>query len=163
MTFSVNNDDRLWREQQQRNWFHGASLVRFMLLLVVIICLIVGVWYVFFSSPAPQTKGEIPLIRMDESPFKVKAKDQGVPGIEHQDKLIYGRIRNDQTPPAVEHILPEPEPIKMIEQYVPEDVELEKSVEEKPETKTEPVSPETKDSAFSIEALIDAASDQKKD
>lgn len=137
-----------------------------MLLLIVIILLIVGAWYVFFSRPSPQIKGEIPLIRVDEMPFKVKAKDQGVPGIEHQDKLIYGRIRNDQTPPAVEHILPEPEPIKMIEQYVPEDVELEKNVEENPETKTEPVSPETKDSAFSIEALIDAASDtseKKKD
>ncbi len=108
-------------------------------------------------------KGEILLIRMDESPFKVKAKDQGVPGIEHQDKLIYGRIRNDQAPPAVEHILPEPEPIKMIEQYVPEDVELEKNVEEKPETTAMPVPPETKESAFSIEALIDAASEQKKD
>ena len=163
MTFSVNNDDRLWREQRQKSWFHGASPVRFMLLLVVIILLIVGAWYVFFSSPAPQIKGEIPLIRVDESPFKVKAKDQGVPGIEHQDKLIYGRIRNDQTPPAVEHILPGPEPIKMIEQYVPEDEELEKSVEETPETKTEPVSPEAPDSAFSIEALIDAASGQKKD
>jgi cell division protein FtsN len=77
---------------------------------------------------------------LPKTPYKVKAKDQGLPNIKHQDKLVYGRIRNDEETPPVEHILPDPEPptaqitegestLKMVDQYVPEDIEIEKVAE----------------------------------
>ena len=81
----------------------------------------------------PSIKTNLPLVRADETPFKIKAEDQGVPGVNHQDKLVYGRIRSDENKPTVEHILPPPEaplshsaqpPVQMVDQYLPEDLDL---------------------------------------
>lgn len=134
MTFFVDNRDRFLEEPQQRGWFHFPGPLRYVLLLILVVALIVGVWYLLPSSPPPLTKADLPLVRADETPFKIKAEDQEVPGINHQDKLVYGRIRNDENKPHVEHILPTPEaplvhsnqpPVQMVEQYIPEDLEIE--------------------------------------
>lgn len=140
MTFTPNDDDRLWRGTQQESWFRFSTPMRYILLLIILVALIICAWYLFAPTNKNYTKVDIPLIRADETPIKVKAEDQGVPGIKHQDKLVYGRIRGDQSAPPVEHILPDPEtpivqikedapPVKMVEQYKPNDGELEKGVE----------------------------------
>ena len=102
----------------------------------------------------------MPVIRADETPVKIKAEDQGIPGVNHQDKLVYGRIRNDQSTPPIEHILPDPEPplahlkestsaVKMVNQYTPDDINLEKGVDKPDPVKAAPPS------ITSIEALIE--------
>jgi hypothetical protein len=159
MTFSVDNKDRFWAEPQQKGWFHFPSPLRYVLLLVLLVALIIGVWYLLPSSPPPLTKADLPLVRADETPFKIKAEDQGVPGINHQDKLVYGRIRNDESKPSVEHILPPPEAplahsnqpsIQMVEQYIPEDLDIEKV----PAKEVPPIA-SSSSSLVSIEDLLD--------
>ncbi|MBI2707784.1 MAG: SPOR domain-containing protein [Proteobacteria bacterium] len=154
MTFSVDNNDRFWKEPQPKGWFHFPSPLRYVLLLILLVVLVVGVWYLIPSAPPPLTKADLPLVRADETPFKIKAEDQGIPGINHQDKLVYGRIRNDENRPSVEHILPNPEtpqpPVQMVNQYVPEDLDIEKvAAKEAP-----PVAPSSS-SIASIEDLLE--------
>ncbi len=144
MTFSPNDDDRLWKEPQQEGWFHFSSPLRYIIFLLLLVILIITLWYLYSSANRNDNKIELTLIKTDETPFKIKAEDQGVPNISHQDKLVYGRIRSDQNTPVVEHILPDPHPpltqnkddesndaspMKMVEQYVPQDLELEKPTE----------------------------------
>ncbi|OJW47773.1 MAG: hypothetical protein BGO67_08995 [Alphaproteobacteria bacterium 41-28] len=142
MTFSPNDDDRLWKGSRQRVWFRFTTPLRYLIFLILLICFIVALWYLLSPVSRNYNKADLALIRVDETPYKVKAKDQGLPNIKHQDKLVYGRIRNDQDTPPVEHILPDPEPptaqimesestLKMVDQYVPENIDLEK-VEESP-------------------------------
>jgi hypothetical protein len=94
--------------------------------------LIVVLWYVIAPSRQWYNKVDIPLIRADQAPYKIKVAHQGVPEVKHQDKLVYGRIRADEHGPVTEHILPEPEaprihlaapeaPLKMVEEYAPND------------------------------------------
>jgi len=159
MTFSVDNNDRFWKEPKQKGWFHFPSPMRYVLLLILLVVLIVSVWYLLPSSSPPLAKSELPLVRADETPFKIKAEDQGIPGVNHQDKLVYGRIRNDENRPSVEHILPNPEAplahsnqpsIQMVDQYVPEDLEIEKVA-----VKDVSLAPPSPSSITSIEELLE--------
>lgn len=108
MIFSPNQDDRLWKETPNKGWFRFSTPLKYVFFLVLAIILIVLAWHLFSSARQNYFTGEIAFIRADETPFKIKAADQGVPSVKHQDKLVYGRIRNDQAAP-VEHILPDPE------------------------------------------------------
>lgn len=168
MTFYVSNEDRLWNEPQQKGWFRFPSPIRFIVFLILLVCCIVVVWYFFLSSRRMPQIAELPIVRAEETPFKMKAEDKGVPGINHQDKLVYGRIRNDEQVPPVEHILPDPEPplaglkepsgpIQMVEQYTPEDVVLEK-VTEVVSAPSKPAVP----AIDSIEALIAKTAPEEK-
>jgi len=161
MTFSPDDDDRLWRESQQEGWFHFSSPLRYVVFLIILLCVIIGLWYLFSSAHQSYNKTDLALIRADETPFKVKAKDQGLPNVKHQDKLVYGRIRKDQDEPPVEHILPDPEPplahikddtpsLKMVTQFTPEEIQLEKGedIASEPNHKATP-------SLASIEDLIE--------
>lgn len=168
MKFAPDDEDRLWRESQQEGWFRFSSPLRYIIFLIFIICLLIGLWYLL--SPTNQTYNQVDLalIRADEKPYKVKAEDQGVPSVKHQDKLVYGRIRGEHTEPAVEHILPDPEPplsqikedspsLKMVEQYTPEDIELDKTSETA--TDSSPKTSEEKPLTLtSIEDLIEGNS-----
>jgi len=136
MMFSPNQDDRLWKESPDKGWFRFPTPLKYIIFLSLAIICVIIIWYLFFSARQNYLTGEVAFIRADNSPFKVKAADQGVPSVKHQDKLVYGRIRNDQTSSPVEHILPDPEPplvsakraspsLKMTEPYIPADTDPE--------------------------------------
>lgn len=161
MNLHTSRNDRLSSESETGSWFQFSSPLRYILFLVVMVVLIVGVWMLIFSSNPTCDKINLPLIHSDEPSFKIKAEDQSVPGISHQDKLVYGRIREDETQPVVEHILPAPEdpivlmneetpPLKMVEQYAPQDGIFEEDVEV---TKSEPSG--SSSSTLSIADLIE--------
>ncbi len=170
MTFSPGDDDRLWREPEKDGWFRFSSPLKYVIFIIILIALIVVIWYLM--SPARRSfynPNELALIRADETPYKVKAQDQGIPGVKHQDKLVYSRIRGDQNNPPVEHILPDPEPplvpvkdvspsVKMVEQYTPNDVDFDKSGEP---TLTEEPMKEAAKPISSIEDLIDDTPEEK--
>lgn len=163
MTFSPNDDDRLWKDEEKRGWFRFPSPLRYIVLLLIIVCVAAGIWYMLSPDRRSFNSSTLSLIRADETPYKIKPQDQGVPGIKHQDKLVYGRIRNDQNTPTVEHILPDPEPpvarvqedgttVKMVDQYVPEDIQLDQVSDTTPET--------SKSSASTITSIEDLLEDQ---
>ncbi|MBX9787224.1 MAG: SPOR domain-containing protein [Alphaproteobacteria bacterium] len=166
MTFSPNDDDRLWQDSKSEGWFRFSSPVRYIFFLLILIILVVGAWYLLTPGRQDYNEKNMPLIRADDTPYKIKAEDQTLPGIKHQDKLIYSRIRNDENAPPVEHILPDPEPIlidaqtdsspmKMENLYSPEDIQLEKVQEKTPETKENVAL-----SIASIEELIEGNSEE---
>jgi cell division septation protein DedD len=170
MTFYVSDEDRFWQEPQPREWIQFRGSVRFVVFLLLLVGFVVGAWYIFHCFRGTPNPAELPLIRADDSPYKMKAEDKGVPGINHQDKLVYGRIRNDEQAPPIEHILPDPESptalgqlkeapetVQMVEQYIPEDVMLEKVAE----ISSEPAK-QTAPSIDSIEALIEKAAPAEK-
>lgn len=137
MNLSPKDDDRLWRESEKTSWFRFASPLRYVLFLILLIALLIGLWYLIVPNRQWYDKADLALIRADQTSYKIKAENQGVPSVKHQDKLVYGRIRSDQKEPAAEHILPDPEAplpqikeenvaVKMVEQYVPEDADPDK-------------------------------------
>jgi cell division septation protein DedD len=164
MTFVPDREDRLWRESGQEGRFRISTPLWYAIFVTFLVALLIGLWYLFAPMRQSFDKVEIPLIRADETAYKIKAEDQGVPSVKHQDKLVYGRIRGDQNETLVEHILPDPEPpemletLKMVEQYQPDDLEVEKVTES-----DSPKSEETVSSLiFSIEDLIEEEPPAKK-
>jgi cell division septation protein DedD len=138
MTLRPGDDDRLWRESEETSRFRFPPPTRYIVFVVVLILLLIGLWYLISPKHEWHGEGNLTLIQADEAPYKIKAENQGVPHVQHQDKLVYGRIRADQNAPLVEHILPDPElpvlptepeeaAVKMTEQYVPEDLDPEKA------------------------------------
>ena len=136
MNFSPNDDDRFLKSRQYKGWFRFATPIRYLILLLLIVFFTITVWYLLFARRQNYKNIDLALIRTDEAPFKIKAKDQGVPNITHQDKLVYGRISHDKQTPSTEHILPDPAPpfaqaeedssVKMVEQYLPKNIDFEK-------------------------------------
>ena len=162
MTFVVNSEDRFWKDSPQKEPPRSIGLLRYLLGVVVFVGLGIGGWKLYSLMRRPSLEGaELPLIRADETPHKVKAADQEVPGIHHQDKLVYGRIGEPQggeVAPVVEHILPEPESpavIQMTEQYTPQEMDLETPVAKSAESPQTPPPP-TAPAIESIEDLIGA-------
>ncbi|MBA3813561.1 MAG: SPOR domain-containing protein [Alphaproteobacteria bacterium] len=169
MNLSPKDDDRLWREPEKTSWFRFPHPLRYFLFLIFLIGFMIGLWYLISPTREWYEKTEIPLIKADQAPYKVKAESQGVPSVKHQDKLVYGRIRADQSEPVAEHILPDPEApmpliqeesatLKMVDQYAPEDGDPDKgedAIQQKPEKKEEVV-------IKSIEDLIDEVPEEKE-
>lgn len=167
MTFSPNEEDRLWREPEKTSWFTFPNPIRFVIFLIVLVCVLIGLWYLIAPRHPEYDKTNLPLIQAETTAYKIKAESQGVPSVKHQDKLVYGRIRADQTEPVAEHILPDPEPplphikeetvtLKMVEEYIPEDGDPDKIADitsQKPEAKGVILT--------SIEDLIEDVSEEK--
>lgn len=92
----------------------AESAPRFHRLLRVGVALIVmgifagGLWFAYVEglrhAGAPGEGGDVPLIRADTRPMKVKPENPGGMQIPDRDMLIYGQQR-----PAIEHLLPPPE------------------------------------------------------
>ena len=53
---------------------------------------------------------DIPLIRANLGPVKVRPENPGGMQVPDQDKLVYDRMRGDEKPPEVERLLARPEP-----------------------------------------------------
>ena len=167
MNLSPNDDERFCREPEKTSWVHFSSPLRYGIFIIILIGVLVGLWYLISPTREPYYKVDIALIRADQTPYKIKEAHQGVPSVKHQDKLVYGRIRADENEPVAEHILPDPEtpaleikdshaPIKMIEQYSPEDMDPDKIVESPEEEPPGSVLP-----VASIEDLIEENSEDK--
>lgn len=140
MNLSPGDDDRLWRETEETRWFRFSAPRRYIVFIIILILALIGLWYLIAPKYEWHSEGSIQLIQADPTPYKIRAENKGVPSVQHQDKLVYGRIRADQNAPLVEHILPDPEApilpkepdeatIKMVEQYAPEDRDPDKPTE----------------------------------
>jgi hypothetical protein len=94
------------RDQAARPRFRG--LVRSLVALLVMGVFAAGLWFAYMQglrhANSVSAGADVPLIRADERPTKVKPETPGGMEIPDRDKLIY-----TQKHAAVEHLLPPPE------------------------------------------------------
>lgn len=67
-------------------------------------------WYILGTgssgnSTAPQ---EVPVVKSEKAPVKVRPADPGGLEVPNQDKLVYNRVDQNAVKPEVEHLLPQP-------------------------------------------------------
>ncbi len=104
--------------------------------------------YVYHEVTAPDDGGrrEVPLIRADEGPIKMRPEDPGGMAIPNQDKLVYEALRGIEGEERVEILLPPPEePLPAPTPAEPEPVLPEPPVEiaaPEPELEAPPPTPE---------------------
>lgn len=88
-------------------------LVHFFLLLVLFLGAIgAGVWYLVkgnSSSPTQRQAINVPLIKADADPYKVRPIDPGGMAVPGRDRLVYGRLEQSGANKTVESLLPPPE------------------------------------------------------
>jgi len=94
------------RDQETGPRFHGL-LASFVALLIVVV-FAGGLWFAYQQGlrhgGANAGAADVPLIRADERPTKIKPENPGGMEVPDRDKLIYTQKRA-----AVEHLLPPPE------------------------------------------------------
>jgi hypothetical protein len=87
---------------------HSGRLLRIAGALAVMAVFAGGLWFVYTQglrhSAGPASPSEVPLVRADAGPIKVKPANPGGMPVPDRDMLIYG-----QQQPEVEHLLPPPE------------------------------------------------------
>lgn len=96
-----------------------VGLVVLVVLLILIGVVAGGAWYFWLSewygSPAD---GEVPVVRADSTPIKVRPKDPGGMAVPDRDKLVYKRMNGESAPPSgMERLLPpaeEPAPVPAV-------------------------------------------------
>ena len=67
-------------------------------------------WHYFGDLLVVQDGYDVPLVRADPGPVKVRPESPGGMQVPDQDKLVYDRMRGDEKPPEVERLLARPEP-----------------------------------------------------
>jgi hypothetical protein len=84
----------------------GRGVLISALALGVMVVFAAGLWFAYVQGTrhAPGGEGDVPLIRADEHPTKMKPEQAGGMDIPDRDMLIY-----QQAHPAVERLLPPPE------------------------------------------------------
>jgi hypothetical protein len=87
---------------------HSGRLLRIAGALAVMAVFAGGLWFAYTQglrhTGGSAGPGEVPLVRADASPIKVKPEKPGGMPIPDRDMLIYG-----QQQPQIEHLLPQPE------------------------------------------------------
>ncbi len=80
--------------------------------LVAIVVLVgagAGAWYQWGDSLFIDPNAEIPLVRAEGGPIKVRPESPGGMDVPDRDKLVYDRIDGNGERPSVERLLPPPE------------------------------------------------------
>ncbi len=87
------------------------GFLRVVLAVCILIAVAGGVVYlVFFSGGGGEGEnGPLPVIRADDRAYKGQPKQPGGMEVPNQDKLVYDRIRPQDTTPQVERLLPKAE------------------------------------------------------
>ncbi len=81
----------------------------FAAVLVVAIGAGAGGWYFFNDLVVDDPDAEVPLIRADSGPIKVRPEEPGGMDVPDRDKLVYDRIDGNGERSGVERLLPPPE------------------------------------------------------
>lgn len=66
-------------------------------------------WYILGSGGQPASgPQEVPMVKAEKAPVKVRPADPGGMEVPNQDKLVYNRVDQNAVKPEVEHLLPQP-------------------------------------------------------
>lgn len=87
-----------WRRSA---WLGGAA--------VTIVGGALLLWLNAGNDPAPLSERDVPLVKAEETPAKVRPEDPGGMDVAHRDKLIYQRFEGSDATPVVERLLSAPE------------------------------------------------------
>jgi len=92
----------------RRNWrlIGGAAVV--VMLAVAAIAVAAG-WFSGQPDGEARSRAEVPLIKADEGPVKVRPEDPGGMQVPNRDMLVYRRFEGANEPPPVERLLPSAE------------------------------------------------------
>lgn len=66
-------------------------------------------WYILGTGGQPASgPQEVPMVKAEKAPVKVRPADPGGMEVPNQDKLVYNRVEQGSVKPEVEHLLPQP-------------------------------------------------------
>ena len=103
-----NPSDTLAFEPVQRRR-PARRIGRTLIILVLIAGVGAGAWARWGDQLRLASADEIPVVRADAAPFKVKPDRPGGLDIPNRDKLVYERLESLPPPPRAENLLPRPE------------------------------------------------------
>jgi cell division septation protein DedD len=111
-TDAVNIPDILAFEPVERSHRGGRRGTVAALVLIPVFLGAAGwaAWHYLGDLLVVEDAYDIPLIRANPGPVKVRPENPGGMQVPDQDKLVYGRMRGDN-PPEVERLLARPEPL----------------------------------------------------
>lgn len=93
--------------EQEEEWSDRQSPLPFILIAICLVVASTLLWFLF-KWMTGENSGAPVIIAADTAPFKVRPENPGGMMIPHQDKLVYGRLRQDTNQP-MERLLPLPE------------------------------------------------------
>lgn len=106
-----------YHQRQPSNSSLFASPLPFALAMIGSGAMIFGLWYFFYAGTSNNPNQEVPLIKAEAGPMKVRPDNAAQPEVPHQDKLVYSRVNPAEQGAGVEKLLPPTEePIDMAEQ-----------------------------------------------
>lgn len=110
----VTKDDQLEFEPVKKAEKKSGSGAKLFFGLVIVTAVAGGAaWYLFGDKLTPEARqDEVPFIRADMAPIKVRPKNPGGMDIPDQDKLVYDRFGGKEEMPRVERLLPPPEKLQ---------------------------------------------------
>ncbi|MDE0538401.1 MAG: hypothetical protein OXH94_06700, partial [Rhodospirillales bacterium] len=79
---------------------------RTLIILVLLVGAGAGAWARWGEQLRPAPGDEIPMVRADAAPIKVKPDRPGGLDIPNRDKLVYERLESLPPPPRAENLLP---------------------------------------------------------
>ena len=85
------------------------NLIPIVTALAAVVCFAAIVWYAYTWGTGQVPNEELPVVRAEPLPEKVKPEQPGGMDVPHQDKLVLNEGTAGQTAPQVEQLLPLPE------------------------------------------------------
>lgn len=94
-------DDMLPARSARRSLLFGA--------LIGLAAAAGAAWYILGTGGQPASgPQEVPVVKAEKAPVKVRPADPGGMDVPNQDKLVYNRVEQGSVKPEVEHLLPQP-------------------------------------------------------
>lgn len=103
--------DEVFDDREERTGRSGGLSMSLMLGVALGAVLVAGVgWYAFKGPGVTELPdGQVPTIKADATPYKMKPESPGGMQVENQDKLVYDRVAKGAAPKREENLLPPPE------------------------------------------------------
>lgn len=89
--------------RRRLRWLTGSIAVVTLLLFGI------ATWYAYVLGIRAGTDGQVPVVRSDQKPEKVRPDQPGGMNVPNQDKTVYDRLQPEQGSKQVEQMLPPPE------------------------------------------------------